>query len=425
MQYLSTIFKLSLLAIIFVIPLQGQAQENSPYSRYILGNLKSIENVAFRGMGGVCIADDHSLIANPSNPATYTGLRMTSYQVGLEGNLVTVKNSSVSNRTGSATLSYVNIGFPLSKKLGLSFGLLPQTRSKYSMAKSDSIPGISRVNSSYYGGGGIQKIYIGAAYKISDFSVGLNTGYTFGNLVNSSESSFTDSLKILSNNITARTTMGGFFWQVGALMNKKLKKEYTLRLGVTYTGAQSLNAKKEQYWESFGGDLSNPDYVGKVDSVMNLKGKVKIPALLGVGAIFSNGDFWQVGVDFRSSDWTNFSSYGNADSSGAYWNIRLGGAITPDVNAVNNFWKKVTYRVGAYTGQDILKFGDNNIKNMGVTAGVGLPIRRTQLSIGQLNAGIDIGKRGTTDNGLVREGYTRFSFGITFNDRWFIKRRYD
>ena len=166
-------------------------------------------------------------------------------------------------------------------------------------------------------------------------------------------------------------------------------------------------------------------YSTSVDSVADVKGKIKLPSILGVGASIANGDFWQVGVDFNSSDWSNYSSYGQSDSMTKSWSLKVGGALTPDVNSVNNYWKKMTFRAGAYTGQDILQLNGTTLKKAGVTFGVGYPIRRTNMSIGQLNASLDVGKRGTTDNGLLREGYTRFCVGFTFNDKWFIKRRYD
>jgi hypothetical protein len=65
--------------------LQVSAQENSPYSRYALGNLVSGKNAAYRGMAGVCMADDNPLVNNPDNPASYSYLKLTSFQVGVEG----------------------------------------------------------------------------------------------------------------------------------------------------------------------------------------------------------------------------------------------------------------------------------------------------------------------------------------------------
>jgi hypothetical protein len=105
--------------------------------------------------------------------------------------------------------------------------------------------------------------------------------------------------------------------------------------------------------------------------------------------------------------------------------FKFGGAITPDINSVNNYWKRMTFRAGVYTGQDLVRLNGTSLSRSGITVGLGYPIRRTNNSIGQLNAVLEFGKRGTLNNGLVREGYTRFAIGFTVNDKWFIKRKYD
>ena len=427
MQYWnSTINKIVLVAIFSSLTFfNTSAQENSPYSRFGIGNTKLIENAAHRGMGGVSIADDNTLITNPTNPASFAGLKLTSFQIGIEGVSINVKNDSLSNRTGSLGLSYVNIGMPITKKLGLSFGLMPQTRAKYGMQQNDSVPGISRVTYDYYGGGGTQKLYVGAAYKFKDFSLGFSTGYMFGNIVNSTEANFTDTLKIISSSVSSRTTMGGVFLQVGALTTQKLNEKYNVTIGGTYTLSHKLNAKKETYWKSFVGDVVSPDYQYDVDSINSLKGKIVIPSKLGLGIMFSEGDYWKIGADLITSNWKKYSAYDVADSTTASWMFKVGGAITPDVNAITQTWKRMTYRAGFYAGQDILRFNETNLPIKGVTLGIGYPIRRTNLSIGQINAALDIGRRGTTNSGLLSEGYTRFTIGFTFNDKWFIPRRYE
>jgi hypothetical protein len=64
-----------------------------------------------------------------------------------------------------------------------------------------------------------------------------------------------------------------------------------------------------------------------------------------------------------------------------------------------------------------------------MTFGMGLPIKHRQMIPGEekstvLNFGLAYGSRGTLNNGLIQETYVRFLFGITLNDRWFIKYKY-
>ncbi|MEZ5046889.1 MAG: hypothetical protein R2831_07845 [Chitinophagaceae bacterium] len=410
MQYLNIKNKISFAFFFLLISQTVFSQENSPYSRYGVGNLKSNEMLQNKGMGGVNTADQNPLYINPLNPASYSFLKMTALQAAIEGSLVTIKNSSTSNRVGASNLSYVNVAFPLAKNAGLSFGLLPITRSRYNFEKYSSYDGIdSNVYTTWFGGGGLQKIYIGGAYAYKNLSIGINTGYTFGNLTNTTETTFTDTLQILANNVSSRTVIGGFFWQGGLLYSHKLKDDYALNLGFTYSGSENLRAKKESYWESFIGTSTNT--VNRVDSVLEKKGTIQLPSRYAAGLMLVNGDYWKVGIDYTASNWSQYRSYGSADSFGNAYMIKVGGAITPNTNATNDYWKRVNYRAGFYTGTDIVKLNQNKITQTGITVGAGFPIRRTNLSIGQINAVFDIGKRGTINSGLVKENYTRLALG--------------
>ncbi|HMN32094.1 MAG TPA: hypothetical protein PKA54_01840 [Chitinophagaceae bacterium] len=418
--------KNKLLILLFFTSIKITAQENSPYSRYALGNLRDPENIANRGMGGVSIADLSTLSINTSNPASYASLQFATYQLGLTSHFSTIKNNSTSSRVGKSTISYVNLAFPVAKNFGVSFGILPFTSMRYNMAASDSnAQAQSLVNNSYYGGGGVQKIYIGAAYKISNFSIGFNTGYQFGNLTYARESSFTDSLNILANNIYGRTTLSGLFWQAGAIYDAALNENYNLKLGATFAGNQKLNAKRESYWESYYNDANN--VISRPDSVINQKGTVTLPKQIGAGAMLSYQDKWQIGADFNYSDWGNFTSYSLHDSTGDIFTIKIGGAYTPDPASITNTLKRSVYRVGFYTGKDIFAFNGKQISKTGATLGFGYPLKRSPQTrqFGMINFCLDIGSRGNISNGLVKENYTHFSIGFTLNDKWFLKRRYD
>jgi hypothetical protein len=402
-----------------------KAQENSPYSRYGIGLLKAQENIASRGMGGTSVADNNGFLVNPTNPATFASFKMTTYQLGLEGSLFTVTNNSTSNKTGGLGLSYINMGIPLAKdKAGMSFGLLPYSRVKYNMQQQDSIPGISQVLYNYFGGGSIQKAYIGAAYKHKGFSLGATFGYLFGTYQNNVSQQFVDSLQILTSDILSRNLLNGVTWQVGALYEHTFEKERFLNIGVSYHTKADLNASRDKLWYSAFGDVTQNIYEYRADSVTNQKGTVNLPSNLGVGLLYGT-ETWRIGIDYLRSDWSKFKSFGQADAFQASSTLRLGGSYTPDANEALNYWKRLTYRAGAYYVVEPIYLNSTSFSTKALTAGLGYPIRRTNLSIGQINAAFDVGQRGTLSNGLVKESFTRFAVGITVNDKWFVKRRYD
>ena len=414
-----------LLTALVLVSTQMFAQENSPYSRYGIGLLQAQQNISNRGMGGASIADRSKVLINPENPSSYSALKLTSYQLGLSGSLFNIKSATQASRTGGFGLSYVNLAFPVGKRTGISFGLLPYSRVKYNMRLETTIPNISDVIYDYFGGGSIQRVYLGAAHEYKGFSLGFNAGYLFGNYQNNVSETFTDTLNILNTDILRRTILSGLVWDFGASYHYKIKEERYLNIGATFSNKSNVNAKADRYWYSAIGDVSSGIYSYQVDSVVEKKGKVVLPSKIGFGLQYGNGDFWKIGVDFSTSDWSQYRSYDVADSFVSSTAIRVGGEFTPDVNDKFNAWKRVSYRIGGYYVNEPIKLKNIQLKSTALTVGLGYPIKRTLRSIGQFNAAFEVGKRGTLDNDLLQENFTRFSIGVTLNDRWFLKRRYD
>src|SRR5215208_5078316 len=64
--------KVLLSVLIFSIPLIVAAQDNSPYSRYGLGDLAPTSNITTRGMGGISAGYADIISINFNNPASYS-----------------------------------------------------------------------------------------------------------------------------------------------------------------------------------------------------------------------------------------------------------------------------------------------------------------------------------------------------------------
>nr|HPI71741.1 hypothetical protein [Tenuifilaceae bacterium] len=68
------------------------------------------------------------------------------------------------------------------------------------------------------------------------------------------------------------------------------------------------------------------------------------------------------------------------------------------------------------------KLKGNQIKDYGISFGLGLPFRRTNTSF---NCSVEVGRKGTLKDNLVRETYGILNIGFTFYDFWFIKRKFN
>ena len=64
--------------------------------------------------------------------------------------------------------------------------------------------------------------------------------------------------------------------------------------------------------------------------------------------------------------------------------------------------------------------GNELLRDLKFSIGFGMPIPK---NTSQLNFGLQFGKRGSSDGSLVDEKYINFIFSMTFNDKWFKKRK--
>ena len=66
---------------------------------------------------------------------------------------------------------------------------------------------------------------------------------------------------------------------------------------------------------------------------------------------------------------------------------------------------------------------NESINDVGMSLGAGIPIGGGTFS--NVNVGLEYGKRGTTSAALVQENYFNFSLSFSFNDRWFVKSKFN
>ncbi|MGZ5190946.1 MAG: hypothetical protein ACXWCZ_07975, partial [Flavisolibacter sp.] len=158
--------RISLLGIIWISFLSARAQyENSPYSRYGLGDILPSQNVLNRGMGGVAAAYSDFHTVNFVNPASYSKLKYTTFDVGLGLNNRTLKALDPPRKFTSTSpiISYLQLGIPLSlkKDWGMNFGLRPLTKIIYKVERNERIDGIDSLNTLFEGNGGAYEVYGG------------------------------------------------------------------------------------------------------------------------------------------------------------------------------------------------------------------------------------------------------------------------
>jgi hypothetical protein len=444
---ISVFKKITLFALLVVSYSFASAQENSPYSRYGMGDLVPTQTITSRSMGGISAGFvDLSLsqTLNLSNPASLGNLALTNFDFGLEVDSRTLKSNTSPEKytANNAIVSYMLLGFPITPKRmakkgyswGMAFGLRPATRVNYKIIANRRIPNVDSVNTLYEGSGGINQANFSTGIMYKNFSFGLNTGYSFGNRETSTKLGFVnDSIGNLyqQSNSSKEVKFGGIYLSLGAQYILKMKNKGYIRLGATINLQQNLKASQNTTDETFGYDaLGNTISIDSVRKINDVAGTITLPASYNFGFTYTDSaSRWTVGADVDITSWNQYRYYGTADAVQDNYKIHVGAQYYPAKSTSTKYFNFVKYRAGFYYGSDYIKLGGSSRPDYGFTLGLGLPLTSFQrLRFGDfaiLNAGLEIGERGDKTNVSIRESIVRFNFGVTMSARWFQKRKYD
>lgn len=391
-------------------------RENSPYSRFGIGEFRNSINPVLKGMGSATSAYSNPFTVNTDNPASYASIRLTTYEGSLYAGSRTVTSGAEKFRTGMATINNMNIGIPVGKHMGMCIGFKPVTHIYYRLSDTAVIPVYGNSVRTFLGDGSLNYAFLGLAGKVKGFSLGVNFGYLFGTTVYASLLESIDNTQNVNDALFSKVVKsGGVYWKAGAQYETKLNKKLFLKTGATLSINQDISTRLDEFWLSYNYAGSDTSY-----SIPRQWGKLTMPMMYSVGVQLSDSNQWLAAIDFSAADWSGYKGLGRADSTGAMsYKIAAGGEFTPDAAAGRNYLNRVSYRLGFYYGLDYLSLRNTPINYYALTFGFGLPFKRYT---DKVNTSFEIGRRGSETNGLFKENFVRAGFGITLNDRWFIKR---
>ncbi len=447
--------KLTAGAVFSIINIIVLAQDNSPYSRYGLGDLAPRTNIVTRGMGGFSAGYADPLSINFNNPASYSSFlsyreerskKSTSgrvlFDVGLnfENHNLREGNTTQKFTSSNALFSYMQLGLPLKRNWGLNFGLRQISKVGYKIVHLERLLDPDTGNpidssfTEFSGDGGTFLATTGTGFAIKNLSVGINFGYLFGKKEFATKRAFlNDTVAYNSSNHTTNTSFGNIFLSGGMQYKIDLNKKLLLRLGAYGNLKQTLNAEQDILRQTFRRTTSGDVQLDSVFEQKNIKGKVIYPSGYGFGFVLEkkidqqNNKYatWLLGIDLVQNNWSQYRFYGATDLVKNNWELRLGGQVRPEPK--RNYFSNVAYRAGFFMGQDYIQVG-RDLPMAGLSFGMGLPLAnynqlaRTQASI--INLSLEFIKRGNNDN-LLKENLFRVSVGLSLSDLWFVKRKYE
>ena len=430
-----TIILIRLKLILFLLFLKISFAQNSTASPYSLGGLGDITfkgNVINRMMGGVSVFSD-SIHANLNNPASLGELKLTTFSVGIhyKNTQLTSSDSRDDSRTGS--LDYIAVSIP-TKFFSFSFGVIPYSSVGYRLQANNLTKQDEVVVSRYEGRGGTNKSFFTVGFKILKFvSLGGTVNYNFGKI--STQASSQNENIDFGTFLSSESSLSGLDFELGTHFKFNLSKKYIIESFLTFKPENNLNSRNKRVY--FTRSLQNQNIgdfkeVDLTSSNLDLV-KLRIGQSYKYGLSISKDKKWFLGSQYSFAQSENFKnnflnqgniSYENANS------ISFGGFIIPDFSSITDYWKRIVYRVGFRSENTGIKIDNSLLKERVYSIGASFPMggyysANNVSGFSNLNVGFELGTRGINSGSLIKENFWALRIGLSLNDLWFIKRKYN
>ena len=406
--------------LLFSLVSFAQEGTSSPYSFFGIGDVRYKGTAEMRSMAGIGV-DQDSIHLNLDNPASYANLKLTVLSVGGSYATNKLKTATQSASTQRATLDYLAVGLPMGK-LGFGFGLIPYSSVGY---KVESIAtDVSQNSKRLNGTGGLNKVFLGAGYKITpSLSLGADIHYNFGKIETSSLE-FLSTIPVGTREMNS-AVLSGFNFNAGLMYQTKIRAKMNLYTSLNYSLESTLTSENTSNIATVLIDANYNSSVVDIAADRLETGSMITPSKLTFGLGIGESKKWLLGAQFSTRNagqlGNTYNSFSNV-SFEKYQKISLGGYFIPNYNSFTSYTKRLVYRGGKKKKKTGLVVNSQSINDVGLTLGVGFPITG---SFSNINLGFELGKKGTTTSNLVQENYANFSLSLSLNDKWFEKRKFN
>ena len=410
---------------------QSSRNYGTIYSRFGLGERLSFSSSQAEMMGGASVALRSGTYAGLDNPALWSDQSLT--QLAVSATLQGLRAEDASGEQAELTngaLSALQLNVPLlSDRLGMTLALRPFTRVSYLSVRdgvvSDPETGDElSYRNNFEGNGGLQQARFGVGYRLSrTVALGASVDALFGTIEYLQRTEF-ESTAIVETRTSTATSLRGVSGTVGAVLSQTglLGESDALSVGASLSLPTKLSGERST---TLGFSLDQDTLSTEVG------GDVTVPMQVVAGFSYLPDTRWTLAADVRYEPWTNFDSdfsFGGFDPSGLNQmkdRLRVGGGfqIIPAGNRrLAPYFARTAYRLGAYYDRAYFDAGTDlaAISTLALTGGFSLP---ALVPTARFDLGFEIGTRGTTDPGLVRDLFIKGSATINFGERWFRRRQ--
>jgi hypothetical protein len=403
------------LLIALILPVNAQDGSASPYSFFGLGDPVFKGTVENMGMGSIHSYMD-SIHYNISVPASLTALKYANLNLGLKNDFISVADNQDKEWFSTHNISYFSLAFPIGKKFGAGLGILPVSASDYNIYQTNDLGTYT-----FHGEGGNTRIFFAGGYQLNKYvSIGLEYQYYFGYL--NHENIWVPNNVFTYTKENNSVDFKGSTFKFSSAFKYKINKKHYANIQAGYRFKANLTTEYKSISRLLTLVAGNEETVENLDETQET-GTMELPAYFDFGLGYGKNKQWYVGFQYDYTAMKNFKNpyydpsylqYNNA------YSFRIGGLYTPQYNSITKYWKRVTYKAGAYFKNTGMNIYGEDISDFGITFGLSLPSLR---GISNMNIGVMLGQRGKISGGLVEEKYVNLHISLSLNEKWFIKRK--
>lgn len=424
----------AILLLVTLFPISSYADGGtdnaySSYSKFGIGSLNPQGTSYSRSMGGVGAATRNHKFINTMNPAAVTARDSLAFMAdfGLRENNVFFKQGDISTVNNTFNLYNFVMSFPIWRSSAFMIGLNPYSSVGYEFSNSITDPSIigktGNITDVYNGSGSLYEAYIGAGVTFWDrLSVGAQLIYMFGNIEKSQDMLFSSANY---KSICSGTSMylRGVTGKFGVQYEHPFSARKSIVAGATFRIGNKLSGDAKNFVYSLQSSISDT----LKNSSVSL-GTVKMANEFSIGVAYHNKDKFSAEINYSRSDWTKSNMdktegfMTGAFSTTVSQSVNAGIEFIPNYNDIRYYFRRCSYRFGAYYKTDYFKFSGSNVTSYGLTMGATLPVFSWYNGI---SLGMEIGQRGSLKDNMIRERYLNFTVAFNIFDIWFRKTQYE
>ncbi len=424
----ANILRLALIALLLLPGMKNLPAQNlstSPYSRFGIGDMVNRSTSRSQAMGGLSCGLRSGTNLNLLNPASLSGIDTLNFVFEVAGfdKVTHFETTDLEKTVNNMGFAYLAMGFPVTKWWKASVGILPLSNVGYSMTATESNPVMGTVNYNFQGSGGVSRFFLSSSIAPTPYlSLGATFSYLFGPVSHSRSLVIPADSLYFSTKSVQTAIIGDVNLSYGAQVNIPLKNDYFLTIGGTFQGTANLKAQSHTTLISYGTGLTDTLLYSE-----NPNNSVILPLGWASGFTIGKKNKFTAGFDYRTQNWAESEFLGIKDSMANSHDYIVGLEFIPNIYSLTRYLQRVRYRAGFRYSQSFLQLRGSQLTDIGITFGAGFPIldRNRSGTQSSLNVILELGKRGTIKNDLIRETFGSLTLQLSLHDYWFIKRKYD